>query len=376
MLKFGLVVNPLAGIGGAAGLKGSDAVDTEVALARGGRPRGEGRCARMLTALGATLGDIAWLTWGGAMGARCLLEVAGEHTTLHVSVVGTPASVTSANDTVAAARALQAAGVDLLVFVGGDGTARDIVDALGDRLPVLGVPAGVKMHSGVFATTPETAAEVLQRLVTGGLVSVSQADVRDIDERALRRGEVNTRFYGELTVPEVGGFLQRTKEGGRENEGLALQEIAAEIVERLADYDRPVVLGPGGTVAAVKTALAIPASLLGVDVWRPGAGPLLDVDAATLEALGTELGAVIVSFTRRQGFLLGRGNQQISPAVLRRLPREKLWVVGSRSKLLTLDGRPLLVDTDDPILDRQLSGLTEVIAGYDDRLVYRVGTSA
>ena len=164
MLKFGLVVNPLAGIGGAAGLKGSDAVDTELALARGGRPRGEERCARMLTALGATLGDIAWLTWGGPMGARCLREVAGENEALRVSVVGTPASVTSASDTVAAARALQAAGVDLLVFVGGDGTARDVVDALGDRLPVLGVPAGVKMHSGVFATTPETAAEVLQRL--------------------------------------------------------------------------------------------------------------------------------------------------------------------------------------------------------------------
>lgn len=232
------------------------------------------------------------------------------------------------------------------------------------------------MHSGVFATTPETAAEVLRRLVTGGLVRVSHADVRDVDEQALRRGRVDARFYGELTVPEVGGFLQHTKEGGRENEALAVQEIVAEIVERLEGCTRAVALGPGGTVAAVKSALSIPATLLGVDVWRPEADPLLDVDAPTLESLGDELGTLILSFTRRQGFLLGRGNQQISPVVLRGLARKNIWVIGTRSKLLTLHGRPLLVDTDDPTLDREFSGLTEIIAGYDDRLAYRVGTSA
>ena len=376
MLNLGLVVNPVAGLGGAAGLKGSDAVDASEALARGGQPRGEKRCVRLLDALGATLDDVSWTTWGGPMGERCLRESGGKSGAMHVSVIGTPADVTSAKDTIAAAKALHDARVDLLVFVGGDGTARDVHDAVGDRLPALGVPAGVKMHSGVFATTPETAAEVLRRLVTGGLVRVSHAEVRDIDEQALQHGRVNARFYGELTVPEVGGFLQHTKEGGRENEALAVQEIVAEIVERLEGCTRAVALGPGGTVAAVKSALSIPATLLGVDVWRPKADPLLDVDAATLESLGEALGTLILSFTRRQGFLLGRGNQQISPMVLRGLARENIWVIGTRSKLLTLRGRPLLVDTDDPTLDREFSGLTEIIAGYDDRLAYRVDTSA
>ncbi len=371
MLTFGLLINPVAGIGGAPGLKGSD--DAEVqgrARERGGVPRGAARAARTLAAMGGAARQVRWLTWGGAMGAD-VLGLAG----LPATVLGEPGDPPSAADTAAAARAIRAAGADLLVFCGGDGTARDLLEAVGDGLPVLGVPAGVKMHSGVFAATPESAAAVLRSLVEGGLVRAAVGEVRDLDEAALRRGLVQPRYFGELAVPEAGGFLQHTKESGRENEALALEEIVAEVRERMEAEPGIYILGPGSSVAAVKQALGMEATLIGIDVSRGGSQVGRDVSAAWLErylAETHEPATLIVSFTRNQGFLLGRGNLQLTPRVLRRVGRERLWVTGSRTKLLSLNGRPLLIDTDDAELDRQWSGLVEVITGYRDSLYYRI----
>ncbi|MFW6094608.1 MAG: ATP-NAD kinase family protein [Pseudomonadota bacterium] len=373
MLTFALLVNPVAGIGGAVGLKGSDGTELQgEARARGGRPRGRERAARALEAMGDAAGRVRWLTWGGDMGATALADA---H--LPATVEGAPGATPTAADTRAAARALRDAGADLLVFCGGDGTARDLLAALGESLPVLGVPSGVKMHSGVFAATPESAGDVLRALVEGGLVRAAVAEVRDLDEAALRGGEVRPRYYGEVAVPEIGGFLQRTKESGRENEALALEEIVAEVVERIDAQPGIYVLGPGSSVAAVKVALGMAPTLVGVDVLRRGEQVGRDVNAAWLEGLLADAGpeepvVAVLSFTRHQGFLLGRGNQQLSPAVLERIGRRGLWVIGTRSKLLTLDGRALLVDTDDPALDRRLAGLVEVITGYQDSLFYRV----
>lgn len=370
MLTFGLLINPVAGLGGSVALKGSDGSDVQaLARERGGTARGAGRAARALAALGAAGARVRWLTWGGPMGADAL-AAAG----LDAEVLGTPAAPPSAADTRRAAAALQRAGADLLVFCGGDGTARDLLDTLGTGLPVLGIPSGVKMHSGVFATTPESAGSILRRLVEGGLVRAAVAEVRDLDEAALRQGEVRPRFYGELAVPEEGAFLQHTKESGRESEPLALEEIVAEVVERIETEPGVYVLGPGGTLAAVKEALGMTATLVGVDVFADGRQVGEDVDARWLEDYLADAGdaTLVMSFTRAQGFLLGRGNQQLSPAVLRRIGRDRLWVVGTRTKLLSLDGRPLLVDTDDAELDAELAGLVEVITGYQDSLYYRI----
>jgi predicted polyphosphate/ATP-dependent NAD kinase len=387
MLKIGLLINPVAGLGGTVALKGSDGADIQVlARDRGGQPRGASRARRMLLALGDAAGRVRWLTWGGDMGEALLqaLEIPAQ---VLGGPVGSRSTPLCAQDTRDAAVAMCREGADLLVFCGGDGTARDLLDAVGQSLPVLGVPAGVKMHSGVFATTPESAAKILVSLIAGGLVRASLGEVRDLDEAALRDGAVRPRFYGELAVPEAGGFLQRTKESGRENEALALEEIVAEVVARIGDVTGPVVLGPGGSLAAVKEALGMEATLIGFDVLENGVQIGRDVDAAWLErylsapapknSRSSAMGPVLVlSFTRHQGFLLGRGNQQLTPAVLRLIPRRNLWVVGTRSKLLSLDGRPLIIDTDDPELDAAWSGLVQIIAGYDDRLWYQVASHA
>jgi predicted polyphosphate/ATP-dependent NAD kinase len=371
VLTFGLLVNPVAGVGGAVALKGSDGADIQAqARSRGGVARSSSRARRMLEAVGQAAQQVRWLTWGGAMGAD-LFRVAG----LAAETLGEPAQPCSAGDTDRAARAMHSAGADLIVFCGGDGTARDVFQAVGQDVPVLGIPAGVKMHSGVFATTPESAGRIVAALVEGGLVQASLAEVRDLDEAALRQGVVKPRFYGEMAVPEAGGFLQHTKEGGRESEALALEEIVAEIMQRVADHPGVYVLGPGGSLAAIKTALGLEATLIGVDVLDHDGQAGRDVDARWLTRYlerTDEPVTLVLSFTRHQGFLLGRGNQQLTPSVLRRIGRAHLWVVGTRTKLTSLEGRPLLIDTDDAELDREWAGLVEVIAGYQDSLFYRI----
>jgi len=375
MLTVGLVINPVAGIGGSLALKGSDDVGLQArARAAGATGRGAARTLRMLTALGEAATRVRWLCWSGAMGEAVLAEAG-----LTATVVGRHGAVTGAADTRSAALGLRAAGVDLLLFAGGDGTARDILEAVGGAIPVLGIPSGVKMHSGVFATTPEAAAAIVAALVDGGLVRSALAEVRDLDEAALQHGEVRPRYFGELRVPEMGGFLQHTKESGRENEALALEEIVAEVVERVREAPGCHVLGPGSTLAAIKRALGMTPTLIGVDVLEEGRQTGTDVDAGWLEArlraraaAGAPPAVLVLSFTRQQGFLLGRGNLQLSPAVLRLVGRDHVWIAATRSKLLSLGGRPLLIDTDDPELDRAWRGLFEIVTGYDDRLWYRV----
>ena len=368
MLKIGLLINPVAGMGGALGLKGSDGTALQdEARERGGKGRGPERLQAMFRAAPELASAASWLTIGGAMGADLLAELSVPH-----RVVYQPGQPSSAADTQAGAAELIDQAADLVLFCGGDGTARDVLDALGPGALVLGVPSGVKMHSGVFATSPRAAAEVLRALVSGGLVSSRAAEVRDIDEQAVRDGRAASRYYGELRVPEVGGYIQATKVGGREDDDLALLEIVQGCVDRFGDSEETLVLGPGGTLAAVKQALGGTATLLGVDVRLADGRWLLDVSAAELESLSPPV-RLLLSFGRGQGVLIGRGNQQLSPGFLRDLqPGEQIHVLASRSKLADLDGQPLLLDTGDESLDERWAGLWEVIAGFEDHLLVRV----
>lgn len=369
VMHLGLIINPVAGLGGPLGFKGSDGL-AEAALAQGAERKAEHRALAMLRALPeAVRARLRCWTAAGEMGER----VAREAGLALAGVFPVPAT-SSAQDTVATARWLLEQGVDLIVFVGGDGTARDLVDAVGTAVPVLGVPAGVKMHSGVFAIHPGAAAEVIAQLVEGGLVQVDDADVRDLDEAALRAGTVRARWYGSLRVPVAGRFLQHVKCGGREVEELVQEEIAAGLVEELEPATLYLV-GPGTTTQALFRQLGLRKTLLGVDVLRDGQVLAEDANAATLERVLAEAAGpvrLIVTVTGGQGFLLGRGNQQFSPAVIRVVGREGLLVLATHEKLKALAGRPLLVDTGDADLDTSLSGYLDVVTGYRHHVLYRV----
>jgi predicted polyphosphate/ATP-dependent NAD kinase len=374
-LHIGLIVNPLAGIGGALALKGSDG-DAVRALAAELGPEGRKRAlTRVLRALAplAQAGDtVRFSAWAGEMGERALRESA-----LSGEILGrAPGGLTSAADTREAARAMLAAGVDIILFAGGDGTARDLCDVVGESFPVLGIPAGVKMHSGVFAVSPEAAGELLLQLAQGGLVGLKAQEVRDIDEEAFRHDVVRSRFYGDMLVPGEGRYLQHTKVGGVESQELVAAEIAAWLVENM-EAGRTYLIGPGSTTAAIMEALDLPNTLLGVDAVRDGVLLASDADEAALLALlaAAEGGAaIVVTVIGGQGYLFGRGNQQFSPRVIRDVGLENIIVVAAKSKIAALEGRPLLVDTDDPALDAELSGYRAVLTGYDDRILYRVAT--
>lgn len=375
-LHIGVIVNPLAGLGGSLALKGSDGEELRekaAGMQEEQRHRAQERLQRALAPLATLEENIRFSTWAGPMGEDALVGVPAP-----VAVLGHVGDeLSSAADTRLAVAALRDAGVDILVFAGGDGTARDIYDVVGESLPVLGVPAGVKMHSGVFAISPEAAGELLLELARGGLVGLRLQEVRDIDEEAFRKDIVRSRFYGDMQVPGEGRFLQHTKVGGRESHDLVAAEIAAWIVEHM-EQDTTYLIGPGSTTAAIMEELQLGNTLLGVDVVRNNEVLASDADEQTLlDLIAATSGEVriIVTAIGGQGHIFGRGNQQFSPAVIRAAGLPGIVVVAAKSKITSLEGRPLLVDTNDPDLDNELCGYREVITGYDDRILYRVATT-
>ncbi|MFV8783176.1 ATP-NAD kinase family protein [Microbulbifer sp. SA54] len=381
--KLGLVINPWAGIGGPAGLKGSDGADTvERALAAGISPQSHKRAAIALGALQPFADQLEIVTFAGDMGETTANELG-----FRVSVVGSAAGARSTpDDTEAAAQAIRAAGADLIVFVGGDGTARNMVNALGDSCPVLGIPAGVKMHSACFAISPRAGGEVLRRLMAGELVDLHTREVRDIDEKSFREGRVSTRYYGELLVPEEGHFLQAVKNAGREVEELAVADIAAQVQEEMQALDPETlyIFGPGSTTLAALNELGEHGTLLGVDLWKDG--ELIGVDVNTLQiqdAISSHRAAdagcpvkIILTAIGGQGHLIGRGNQQLSPPVLKAVGRDNLIVVATKTKITELGGRPLLIDSGEPELDEAWSGFIRVVTGYRDEILYPLSNGA
>lgn len=378
-LHIGLIVNPLAGLGGSLALKGSDGEELRELAATLSPEQRSRAMDRVERALGILVDDGAALRftcWSGDMGERVLQHM-GLSCEVPLEALGPEATeLTSAEDTRIAAQGLVAAGVDIIVFAGGDGTARDIFDVVGQQCPVLGIPAGVKMHSGVFAVSPEAAGELLVQLARGGLVGLRAQEVRDIDEEAFRHDVVRSRFYGEMLVPSEGRYLQHTKVGGRESHDLVAADIAAWLVEDMEE-GRTYLIGPGSTTAAIMEELGLPNTLLGVDAIRDGVLLASDADESTLlEALAGagDGAAIVVTVIGGQGHVFGRGNQQFSPAVIRAVGLDNITIVAAKSKITALEGRPLLVDTNDPQLDIELSGYYSIVTGYDDHILYRVGT--
>jgi predicted polyphosphate/ATP-dependent NAD kinase len=351
-MRIGVVVNPIAGMGGRVGLKGTDGKVSE-ARARGAEPRAPERARRALAALRAVAPDATVLTYGDPMG-----EAEVEASGFEPVVVGRPSGgATTAADTRRAVEALAAEGTDLVLFVGGDGTAADVAEALsGTDTPMLGVPAGVKVYSSVFAVSPEDAGEV-----AATFTRTERREVMDIDEDDYREGEVHPELRAVALVP-VAEDLQSSKQlGGGTVEALAAG-VAAE-----ADPEVTYVLGPGSTVGAVKEALGFEGSPIGVDVWRDGEVLARDASESDILAHLGERNVIVVSPIGGQGFVFGRGNPQLSPAVIRRCEIE---IVASRTKLDDLG--VLRVDTDDPELDEDLRGWTKVRVGRFERRMMKV----
>lgn len=352
MRRIGFLVNPIAGMGGRVGLKGTDGL-VEEARRRGAEPRSPDRARRGLEALAAAGADVHVLTWGAPMGAQVAADVG-----LATEVLGGPASdETSAEDTREAVRTFVAENADVVCFAGGDGTAVDVaetIDAVGAGTPILGIPAGVKVFSSVFAVTPEAAGEILATFER-----TEEREVLDLDETAYRKGEVEAELRAVFPVP-----IAEDLQSGKHLAGGSVEGIAAGVVARM-EPERAYFLGPGSTVGAIKDELGIDGSPLGVDVFR--GGELLATDAAAGELLAfcDRASTIVVSPIGGQGFVFGRGNDQFSPEVIR---GSDLLIVASREKLADLGA--LRVDTGDPDVDEALRGWTRVRTGrVEERMI-------
>ncbi|WP_127346452.1 ATP-NAD kinase family protein [Pseudidiomarina mangrovi] len=371
--RLGLIINPYAGLGGSVALKGSDGSDTAArAIALGAQPMAGIRVNQALQQLLPFREQVLLVTGAGELG-ESVARAAG----FAVEVVYQAAlQPSSAEDSRELARQLVAAQVDVLVFAGGDGTARDVAAVVPEQQLVLGIPAGVKIHSGVYAISPTAAGKVIAELISGRLTSVLRADVMDIDEQAFRAGTVRARRYGEMLVPAELRYVQAVKMGGKESDELVLADIAAEVIESM-QADHLYVMGSGSTVAFIMAELGLPNTLLGVDVVLNGEVIASDVTAPQLLQLlqQRQLPAqLIVTVIGGQGHIFGRGNQQLSPAVIRTIGRDNIRIVASKNKLQQLQQRPLLVDTGDPALDDELTGVMRVTTGYRDEVLVRVGS--
>ena len=368
--RLGLVVNPVAGIGGRVGLKGSDGAEIQQrARELGAEPHAHDRAVEALGRIRQVTG-LEIVTYPGEMGADAA-RAAG----LEPIVIGEIApGATTAADTRRAARQMQETGVDLLLFAGGDGTARDVYEAVGLEQAALGIPAGVKIHSAVYATSPRSAGELAALYLQGRADSLREAEVMDIDEEAFRQGMLSARLYGYLRIPFRTSLVQSQKVPSV-GEGVSLAAIGEDIAEKMEEGVLYIV-GPGTTTRAIAEELGLEKTLLGVDVVLDRALMVRDANEAQLLALLDERGEhrakIIVTPIGGQGYVFGRGNQQISPRVIERVGKENVVVVSTPDKLYALGSQPLLVDTGDRVVDEMLSGYIMVVTGYNERAVRKV----
>lgn len=380
MKKLGLLINPTAGLGGSVGLKGSDFVLHE-ALARGAKPAAEQRVKTALKHLLPLSGELLILTYPGEMGGKLAQEM-GFQVQLLEAPKGqqfTTLTESSAADSMALAKMLKQEAVDLLLFAGGDGTARDLYCAVGSDFPVLGIPAGVKMHSPVFAANPNAAGTLACQWLNGKLRRTEEREVLDLDETLYRLGKLGTRLFGYLSVPVSRPLLQCRKAPTPPCDKEAAYGIAAQLAEHLqpgTDY----LIGAGTTLRALMERLQLKNTLIGVDLIRceqDGSVRLLANDLygrALLSAIRPGKTQLLVSVTGGQGYLFGRGNQQLSPEVLRQIGKTHISIAATPGKLAALQGRPLLLDLDDSALAQSLCGFYKVITGYGEYTMCRVDT--
>ncbi|MCK4834056.1 MAG: ATP-NAD kinase family protein [Gammaproteobacteria bacterium] len=371
-MKIGFVINPYAGIGGAVALKGSDGREiVEQALSRGAQPQAEARAKVALQEIGDILPGTVIFTAAETMGENVLRALALPCEVLH-AVEGQ----SSADDTKNVIRLFAEQQVDLIVFAGGDGTARDVLDALngeqGRSIPVIGIPAGVKIHSAVYAVTPSHAGELINLVLSGEPMSLHESQVMDLDENAFREGQVNARCYGYLSVPIDDTRMQLIKQGGLNQNEIAVQDIAADIIETM-EPDTFYLIGSGSTTAEIMNQLALENTLLGIDIVYNQALQASDVDEQTiLKTIKTQPAKIVVTAIGGQGHVFGRGNQQLSSKVIRQVGRENIIIIASNEKLRSLDKRPMISDTGDSELDKQLAGLYPVVTGYQQKTLYKL----
>lgn len=371
-MKLGLIVNPIAGMGGRIGLKGTDGV-YERAVEMGAEPVAPERAVEFLKRLKALRRGrkLKMIVCPALMGQAEVHEAGLEADILPMKTD----SKTTAEDTKRAVRLMVEHNVSLILFVGGDGTARDILDALSDStpIPVLGIPSGVKMYSGVFAINPIDAAYIVEAFLRQETQLV-EYEIVDVDEEDVRKDRFNIRLYGFLKGPFLPMRVQGSKQVSQDtlNEYENQMAVARSFVEEM-NPEATYILGPGTTVRCVADLLGIKKTLLGVDIYRKEE-VISDVNEERIlkEVEDWKSAWIVVSPIGRQGILFGRGNQQISPTIIKLVGKEKILVLATKSKVQGIKERVLRVDTGNKKVDGMFAGYLRVATDYREWRVLKV----
>ena len=343
---LGFIINPVAGMGGAVGLKGTDGIDIlNKAISLGAKPIAPERAEHFLLELNNLLQNVKLFTGSGITGENTIKKIGFDY-----KIFGERKKSTTSEDTINLASILAKSDLDLLVFCGGDGTARDIEKAVNLSIPVLGVPTGVKMHSGVFAVNPRAAAKIAAKFLNDNL-PVKETEIMDVDEKAFRNGHLSAHLYGYVLSPYEPLLLQGNKMGSPTTESELRNQaaISVYVIENMV-ANTLYIIGPGTTTRTIADLLDAKKTLLGVDLFYNKKIFAQDVnEKEILDAITTKKAKIIVTPIGGQGFVFGRGNQQISSAVIKAVGLKNIIVVSSKSKLSNL--QHLRVDTGDQKLD-------------------------
>ncbi|MHA2387593.1 MAG: ATP-NAD kinase family protein [Candidatus Hodarchaeales archaeon] len=367
--KVGLIVNPIAGMGGRVGLKGTDGVEIlEQARLLGAQPESHNRALIAIQKLLPIKEKIELITYpeemGGIIAKKCSFQP---------TIIGSISKgKTTPEDTQRAAKDLLDLNIHLLLFAGGDGTARNIYDAIEGKVVTLGIPTGVKIQSAVFARNPTRAGELALAFLQERTHRVRETEVMDIDEDLFREGIVRAKLYGYLKIPYERAHVQSSKAGSPETESFAHQAIAEEIIENM-ETDYFYIVGPGTTTRAIMDKLQLANTLLGIDLIYNKKLIANDLNESKIvhHIQGKKV-KLIITPIGGQGYILGRGNQQLSPDIIQKIGRENIIVIATRNKLNSLNGQPLLVDSGDKGIDELLCGYIGIITGYREKSIYKV----
>ena len=364
-------------MGGSVGLKGTDHM-VEEAIRRGAKPRANDRVRQALKELLEIKNKLEIVTCPGDMGEDTAKSMGFRTTVLHTGGRRSLKDLfdSSRTDTIVLSKAMEEAGVDLLLFAGGDGTARDIYEGVGTELPALGIPAGVKIHSPVYAKNPQSAGDLAKLWLTGKVTKTAGVrEVLDIDEELYRQEIINTRLYGYLSVPLEHVFTQNRKAPTPLSETASIESIAHEIVEHMEE-DTYYLIGAGTTTRGVMQMLGLKNTLIGVDLIRNKELVANDIYGdKILDFIKGKKTKLIVTVTGGQGFLFGRGNQQITPEVIREIGKENIIILATKAKIAEFHHQPFLVDTPDEELNKELCGYYRVITAYGEFTMCRVSES-
>lgn len=370
-MKIGFLINPIAGMGGKVALKGTDGEETlRRAIELGAVPSAHLRAEAALKEFAPAASDCEFLAPAGAMGADLLQKYFS-----NVRIIYSVKKKSTPYDTKNSVRLMMTEGADLIAFAGGDGTARDICSVVGESVPVVGIPAGVKIHSGVYAKHPKDAGMLIKAFIESNVKKFTESEVMDIDEDAFRNNMVRARLYGYMKTPDDRRFMQDRKSGSGKSDAVATGDIAAYIASTMKK-DALYLVGSGTTTAAVLCSLGIKGTLLGVDAVRGkkliGKDLSEDDIKKLLAVYPREQRYLIITIIGGQGYIFGRGNQQLSPEVIRMIPKENIKIIASPSKMAQLFEKSLIVDTGDTSLDEEFSGYVRVITGFGIELLTKV----